>query len=580
MDILLKIFTLLGGLAFFLYGMEVMSAGLRKLAGGSLERSLKKVTSNRIFAMILGAVITAVIQSSSAVTVMLVGLVNSGIMLFEQTIGVILGSAIGTTATNWIVCMSGMGGTGVLALLKPENFTPILALIGIGLIMFSKKPRRQDIGKILVGFAVLMTGLEFMGDSVSSLKDSQSFRQILLVFENPLLGVLVGTVFTGIIQSSSAAVSIIQALSQTGALTFGVAIPLILGANIGTCITALISAIGVTRDAKKVGVIHIAMKVIGAVLCMGVFYGLHAIIGFDFINDPVNMVTVAIIHTLFNVINTVVLLPLNSQIVKLADILTPRQKEGQGQAFLDERLLATVSVAVNEAGGMTTKMAGLARDTIQGAMSLCSQYDSQKAETILRNEDQLDLYEDKLGTFLVKLAARSLSDKDSRQVSKMLHCIGDFERLGDHAVNILHSAEEIFEKKILFSDEAVRELGILNKALYEILDLTISSYCDSDVETAKRVEPLEQVIDRLISDIKTAHIDRLQNGKCTIKTGFVLSDLLNNYERVSDHCSNIAVALIETSEGSFDTHGYLSDIKESGHQFAALQREYAGKYKL
>lgn len=578
MDILLKLFTLLGGLAFFLYGMNVMSGGLKKLAGGSLERSLKQVTSNRFYAMVLGAVITAAIQSSSAVTVMLVGLVNSGIMGFQQTIGVILGSAIGTTATNWIVCLSGMGGSGVLALLKPESFTPVLALVGVAMMLVSKKPRRQDVGRILVGFAVLMTGLEFMGDSVARLKDSDSFRQILLLFRNPLLGLLVGTVFTGVIQSSSAAVTIIQTLSATGEVSFGMAVPLILGANIGTCVTALVSAIGVTREAKKVSVMHVAMKVIGAALCMAVFYGLHGILDFNFLDNPVNLVTVAAIHTAFNVVNTAILLPFQKQLVKLADLLTPRQKGRQ--AFLDERLLATASVAVSEAAGMTVKMADLAKETVQSAMELCVRYDDKKAEDILKNEGQLDRYEDKLGTFLVKLSPRSLSVGDARQVSRMLHAIGDFERLGDHAVNLLHSAREIHEKQIAFSEDAVRELGVLQEALTEILELTIRAYREEDVEGAKGVEPLEQVIDQLIGHIKNAHIHRLQSGKCTIQTGFVLSDLLNNCERVSDHCSNIAVALIETSAGGFDTHKYLSTVKETDSRFAALYRQYAEKYRL
>lgn len=579
MNVLLKAFTLLGGLAFFLYGMNVMSGGLRKLAGGSLERSLKKVTSNPFMGMGLGAVITIAIQSSSAMTVMLVGLVNSGIMPFEQTISVIMGSSVGTTVTNWITSLSGVDGEGWIQLLKPENFSPALAIIGIVMIMMSKKTRRRDIGKILIGFSILMYGMTLMSDSVSSLKDAAWFSEILVAFENPFLGLLVGTVFTGIIQSSAATISIVQALSATGQISYSMAIPLILGANIGTCVTALISSIGVNRDAKKVSVIHIAMKIVGAAAFMALFYGLHAIVRFDFIDATVTRTGIALVHTIFNVFNTILLFPFTKQLVKLADFLVRPSKKSETYAFLDERLLDTISVAVSEAGSMTVKMAQLARKTILASIQLCQHYDEKTADAILRYEDELDLYEDKLGTFLVKLSARSLSEADSQRVSRMLHTIGDFERLGDHAVNLRKSAEEIHDKKIAFSEQAAGELANLTKALDEILNLTIDSFVASDLEMAQRVEPLEQVIDLLISAAKTSHIERLQNGTCTIQTGFVLSDLLNNYERVSDHCSNIAVALIETSAGSFDTHEYLSDVKEGGSRsFNRMYREYAEKY--
>lgn len=580
MDILLSLFSLCGGLAFFLYGMDVMSNGLKKLAGGNLERSLKKVTANTLAAMGLGTVITAAIQSSSAVTVMLVGLVNSGIMPFEQTIGVILGSNIGTTATNWLAAMSGVDGQGFLVLLKPSSFTPILAVIGVIMIMMSKKNRRQDIGKILVGFAVLMFGMTLMGDSVSALEDSPQFQQMLLMFSNPILGLLVSMLFTGIIQSSSAAVSIIQSLSVSGGLTFGTVIPLILGANIGTCITAVISSIGVTKDAKKVSVIHIVMKVIGAVVCMGVFYGLNAIIGFSFIDQPVNMVWIAIIHTAFNVSNTIMLLPFHNLMVKIANRLVKSGKEEQSFAFLDERLLDNVSVAVNEAQVMTLKMAELAENTVLGALDLCKNYDAQKAEKLLSGENDLDMYEDKLGTFLVQLSTRSLSEADSHRVTKMLHAIGDFERLGDHASNLVDSAREISDKKIVFSAGAQEELDVLHNALREIMTLSVQSYCSGDVEAARKVEPLEEVIDRLVDAIHSAHIERLQSGTCTIQTGFVLSDLLNNYERISDHCSNIALAVVETSMNSFEAHGYTLDLKDQDANFAKMYKSYKQKYHL
>lgn len=581
MAILLKLFTMFGGLAFFLYGMNVMSGGLRKMAGGSLEQMLKKVTSNPLAGMGLGAAITIAIQSSSAMTVMLVGLVNSGIMTFDQTISVIMGSSIGTTVTNWITAMSGVSGTGILVMLKPESFSPVVAVIGIYLIMVSKSSKKQDIGKILIGFSVLMTGMIMMSDSVSSLKDSPNFSSILVAFKNPILGLLVGAVFTGVIQSSAAAISIIQALSATGQITFGMAFPLILGANIGTCVTALISSIGVTRDAKKVSVIHIAMKIIGAVVCLVLFYAVNAVHPFAFMTESVSRVGIAATHTAFNIFNTILLFPFSSLLVKLANLFVPDNHEEQNFVFLDERLLGTVSIAVSEANNMTNKMADLARNTVQNAISLCVDYNDEIAEWVLAREDELDMYEDKLGSFLVKLSTKSLSDADNRKVSRMLHTIVDFERLGDHAVNILRSAQEMHEKKISFSPEAQREMAVLTQALFEVLDNAVDSYCSENLNDSHTVEPLEQVIDTLISFIKNAHIERLQAGKCTIQTGFILNDLLNNFSRISDHCSNIAVALIETSDNSFETHAYLTDVKNgSDEQYKHLFADYSKKYSI
>ena len=577
MDILL----LIGGLAFFLYGMNVMSSGLRKVAGGSLERSLKKITGNRFMAMALGLVITVAIQSSSAMTVMLVGLVNSGIMQFSQTIGVIMGSNIGTTVTTWITSLSGVDGEGLISILKPENFAPIIALIGIAMVMMCKKTRRQDLGKIFVGFSVLMYGMVMMGDSVKGLAETGSFRSILTAFENPLLGVLVSTVFTGVIQSSAGTIGIVQNLALSGKITYRMAIPLVLGANIGTCVTALISSVGVNRNARKVSVVHIIIKLIGTVVCLVLFYGADLLFHFDFMDSPTNTFGVAGIHTIFNLTNTLILFPFWTHLVRLTDWLIRPAKGREDMVFLDERLLSTVSVAVSEANSMTGKMAVLARNTLFSSLGLFRSYDEKTADAILKYEDELDMFEDKLGTFLVRLSERSLSEHDSRQVSKLLHTIGDFERLGDHAVNLLHSAEEIHDKKILFSDDAKRELETLTDALIEILNLTIDSFTADNLETAQRVEPLEQVIDTLIARTKNAHIDRLQAGKCTIQTGFVLSDLLTNFERVSDHCSNIAVAMIETSVGSFGTHQYLNAVKETGsHEFAEVYRSYAEKYQV
>lgn len=581
MEVLLKVLELVGGLAFFLYGMNVMSGGLGKAAGGKLESSLRRVTSSPLTAMGLGAGITIAIQSSSAMTVMLVGLVNSGIMHFDQTINFIMGSNIGTTVTNWITSLSGLDANGPIALLQPENFSPIVAIIGIGLIMMSKKTRRQDLGKILVGFAVLMYGMTLMGNSVSGLKDSEKFSEILVAFESPVLGVVVSTVFTGIIQSSAATIGIIQTLASTGQITFEMAIPLVLGANIGTCMTAILSSLGVTKEAKKVAVLHTTIKVIGTVVCLSLFYGADAIFGFDFLTDPIGLPGVALVHTIFNVVNTAILAPFHKQLIAIANILVRPAKKEQEFAFLDERLINTPSIAVNEADTMTDKMAIAARSTISASLGLIEHYDAKIAGQIMVYEDELDMYEDKLGTFLVQLSSRSMSDADSRQVAKLLHTIGDFERLGDHAVNLLHSAEEIHEKKIVFSDSALVELRQVTAAINEIVELTIRAFTENDLALAKRVEPLEQVIDVLIAVAKNSHIERLKAGSCTIQTGFVWSDLLNNYERISDHCSNIAVALIETSAGSFGTHQYLNAVKATGsHDFAAAYKEYAEKYHV
>lgn len=581
MSVLLSIFTLLGGLAFFLYGMNVMSGGLGKVAGGKLEGSLQKVTSTPFASMGLGAGITIAIQSSSAMIVMLVGLVNSGILRFDQTINFIMGSNIGTTVTNWITSLSGVKTGGFLALLQPKNFAPVVAIIGIAMIMMSKKTRRQDVGKVLVGFAILMYGMVLMGDSVAGLKDSPRFISMLVAFENPVVAVLISALFTGIIQSSAAAISIIQNLAISGAITYEMAIPLVLGANIGTCATALISSIGVTKEAKKVSVVHITVNIIGAVVCLAGFYGLDALIGFSFTSNAVGMAGVALIHTIFNVINTVILAPFHSALIRVANFIVRPSKGKQEYVFLDERLISTPSIAVNEANALTNKMAILSRSTLLSALALLDGYSEKAAQQILEQEDELDMYEDKLGTFLVKLSSHSMSDNDSRNVSKMLHCIGDFERLGDHAVNLLRSAEEIHNKKIAFSEEASQEMHNLTDALREILELTIDSYTQELPRLAQQVEPLEQVIDAMIALEKSAHVERLQAGKCTIQTGFVLSDLLTNYERVSDHCSNIAVALIETSVGSFGTHEYLNAVKKGGGEdFSKAYDAYAEKYHI
>ena len=579
------VITLLGGLAFFLFGMHVMSFGLERLAGGRLEQVLKKMTSNTFKSFLLGLGITAAIQSSSAVTVMLVGLVNSGLMEIGQTIGVIMGSNIGTTVTAWILSLSEINSENpVINLLNPSNLSPIIALIGILLIMFSRKSRKKDAGSICIGFAVLMAGMNMMGDAVAPLADSPAFVSLMTAFRNPLLGVLAGAVFTAIIQSSSASVGILQALSLTGSVTYGTAIPIIMGQNIGTCVTALISSIGVNKNARKVSVIHISFNLIGTMLFLCVIYGVNLLNPLQFLGNTIGPFEIAVSHSIFNIVTTAVLFPFTRQLEKIANFVIrtdAQKKKGKEPVFLDERLLNTPSFAASECSNLTVKMAHMACENILLSLRLLQNYDKKQAEAVLKTENELDAYEDKLGSFLVKLSGKELSDSDSRTASKLLHCIGDLERIGDHAVNLVKSADEIHEKGISFSSEARKELAILTKALEEILTLTTEAFETDSVETAKKVEPLEQAIDFITSEIKSRHVRRLQNGECTIETGFILSDLLNNYERVSDHCSNIAVAVIELDHQSFGTHAYLNSIKSNeNREFCRDYEYYVEKYAL
>ena len=582
MDIF-SVITLIGGLAFFLYGMHVMSSGLERMAGGKLEHALKRMTSNPLKSLALGAGITVAVQSSSAVTVMLVGLVNSGLMNIAQTPGVIMGSNIGTTLTAWLLSLVGLETDNVwLKILKPENFSLIFAMVGAVLIMISKKPRRRDIGSILVGFAVLMYGMKFMSSAVSPLADMPEFASLLTAFRNPLLGVLVGALFTGIIQSSAASVGILQALALTGNISYGMAIPIIMGQNIGTCVTALISSIGVKRNAKKVAAIHVSFNLIGTVFFLALFYGLDALVHFSFTDMPIGAFEIAVVHSIFNVATTILLLPFSKQLVKIANLVV-RDKKGREEPpakRLDERLLATPSVAVGESNAMTVDMMKTAHRTLLQALALIEHYDEKTAEEILEQENRLDACEDELGTYLVRLASNKLSAEDSMLVSKMLHTIGDFERLGDHAVNILGSVRELQEKKLSFSPAGQEDLALLSSALTEILSLTAEAYEKNDAEIASRVEPLEQTIDGLVERIKDKHVTRLQNGECTIQLGFILADLLNNFERVSDHCSNIAVSVIEIKHNTFDTHQYLNRVKYGSREFTAQYEEYCEKYGL
>ncbi len=574
MDIF-SLFTLCGGIAFFLYGMSLMSSRLEKLAGGRMEQLLKKMTSTPIKGLLLGAVITIAIQSSGAVTVMLVGLVNSGIIGLGQSIGIIMGSNVGTTLTAWILSLSGIDSDSVwLQLLKPENFSPLVALAGVILRTVYKTGRKHSAGSIMVGFAILMYGTTMMKNAVSPLADMPEFTSILTAFTNPFVGVAVGAVLTAVLHSSAASVGILQALSMTGGITYGMALPIIMGQNIGTCMTALMSSIGGNRNARRVSVIHVSFNLIGTSIGLLIFYGSGLFIHYAFMDWLINPAGIAVVHSIFNVATTLLLLPFTRQLERLAYLVVREDaaEKDEKKSFVDERLLNTPSVAIVECGVKTVEMARLAEETILRSLSLLGTYDEKVAEEVIRNEDRLDQYEDRLGTVLVHLSSRALSDEDSQNISKQLHTIGDFERIGDHAVNLLKTAQEIHEKNIQFSGTASDELQVLLAALVEILSVTTRAYAEGSLRLAARVEPLEQVIDGLVADIKSNHIARLQKGSCTIEMGFVLSDLLTNCERVSDHCSNIAVAQIETAQNLYQAHEYLNALKNAGD--AAFRRNF------
>ncbi len=577
---------LFGGLAFFLYGMTVMSNGLEKMTGGKLERALKNMTSNPVKGIALGAGITIAIQSSSAMTVMLVGFVNSGIMELGQTISIIMGSNIGTTLTAWLLTLTGVGDDNfILSLLKPSSFSAIIALVGVCMVMLAKSTKKKDIGNIMLGFAILMFGMDLMAMAVEPLKDMPEFTRILTAFNNPILGVATGAIFTGIIQSSAASVGILIALSGTGYITYGMAMPIIFGQNIGTCVTALISSIGVSRNAKRVGIIHISFNLIGTIIWLIVFYVLDYFVGFTFVKLPINEVGVAAIHTIFNFCTTILLLPFMKQLEKLSrglirDKVTEKSHQGE-VAFIDQRLLATPSVAIGECERKVKEMARIAKSTLISSIGLLHDYDSELCQEIRENEQQIDLYEDILGTYLIQLSGKELTDHDSQKSNNILHVIGDFERLGDHAVNIMELADEMHQKDIVFSEQATREFAVMIAAIMEILDNTIQVFENDDLELAKRIEPLEQVIDGLEVELKNRHIRRLQEGVCSIVQGFIYVDLLANFERVSDHCSNIAVSMIQTHAANFEVHEYLhskSTLEDA--DFIKNHEEYIKKYAL
>ena len=573
------------GLAFFLFGMNVMSSNLEKMAGGRLEQLLKTMTASPWVSMLLGAAITIAVQSSSAVTVMLVGLVNSGIMKFGQTLYVIFGANIGTTLTAWILSLSGIQSGNVwLKMLKPENFSPILAIIGVVMMMVCNNDKKKSIGTVLVGFTILMYGMVVMSDAVSPLAEMPEFSAVLAGLRNPLLGVVVATVFTAVIQSSAASVGILQALALTGSLTYEMVIPMVMGLNIGTCATSLISSIGTSYKAKRVAVIHFSIKVIGTLICLPLYLLVTSVFQLEFVHYTVTPWNIAMVHTVYNLAITALLMPFTNQLVKLGKWLVRAKGETAPKDSMqyapDLLLLRSPSVALQECDHYTFRMAATARESLEKAMALVGAYNETDAEVVLQQEDTLDLYEDRLDTYLVYLSAQALSQQDSRRVGKMQHAIGDFERLGDHAVNLVKAGKELEIKSLFFSEEARRELGVLSEAVREILQLTTDCYITTDHEMAHRVEPLEQVIDDLTKTIKLHHIARLQAGRCSIELGFILTDLLTDYERISDHCSNIAVAVIELQHDALDSHRYLNDMKRDSDAFRMMFEEFSEKYKL
>ncbi len=574
------LFSLFGGLAMFLYGMNVMGDGLEKLGGGKFEKILGKLTSTPIKGVLLGALVTAVIQSSSATTVMVVGFVNSGIMKLAQAIGIIMGANIGTTITSWILSLSGIEGDSFLVqICKPANFTPILALIGIILQMFTKSEKKKNIGNILLGFSVLMFGMETMSAAVKPLRDVPEFTNILTMFQNPVLGVLAGALLTAVIQSSSASVGILQALSSTGQITFGAAIPIIMGQNIGTCVTALISCIGASKNAKRAAMVHLYFNIIGTVLFLALFYTANAIIHFEFVNGAVDPFKIALVHTIFNVVATGVLLPFNKLLEKLAKLTIKEGAEVNAFAALDERFLQTPSFAVEQSMTLATDMAYIVKDSFTLAQDCVAKYNEKADKAIRDNENLADEYEDALGSYLVKLSSKDLSMLDSQKVSILLHAISDFEKMTDYTNDLVFTAREKNDKDIHFSEKARQEITIMVNAVSEIIDLTINAFANNDVQTAYRVEPLEDVIDRLRTELKNRHIKRMQEGRCTINQGFVFTDYITALEKISDHCANVGAAIIELNDENYDIHNVMSQRKSSD-EYKAICVEYSKKYAL
>ncbi len=568
MDIF-SVLTMVGGLALFLYGMDVLGDGLKKVSGGKLEIILEKLTSNKLMAILLGAGVTAVIQSSSATTVMVIGFVNSGIMKLSQAVGVILGANVGTTVTAWLLSLTGLEGSSlVLQLLKPSSFSPILAIVAVIILSMSKKGKHKDVATIMIGFAVLMIGMDTMSNAVKPLAEIPEFTNILLMFSNPVLGMLIGLVLTAIMQSSSASIGILQAMCVSGAVSYSTAIPIIMGQNIGDCVAALLSSASAGRMAKRAAFVNLYYKIIKAAVFMAVFYTLNAFLHFAFLGKPASALGVAVIHTAFNVVSVILIYPFTQVLEKLVYLTIPKSDaENQAQEavgreiqILDSRFLSRPGLALEHCKNAAIDMANLARESLFLSIQLLEAFDKKAADKVIELEELVDNYEDELGSYLVKLSSKHLTEKDSQEISVLLHSIGDFERISDHAINIMESAEEMHEKKLYFSRKAEEELKIFTEAIRDIVNTTVQVFQQEDLKLAAMVEPMEEAVDNLNSEIKKRHVKRLRKGKCTIEMGFVLSDITTNYERVSDHCSNIALCLLQLNEENFGTHGFQDSM--------------------
>ena len=576
----LKLISLLGGLALFLFGMDVMGKALERQAGGKLQTILAKMSSNVFKGFFLGMAVTAVIQSSSATTVMVVGFVNSGIMALKQAVGVIMGANVGTTVTAWILSLTALEGESlVVQLFKPTTLAPLLGVIGIVLYMFTKSEKKQGIGTILLGFTTLMTGMALMSDSMAFLENEKWFADLMVSFTNPILGIIVGAVLTAVIQSSSASVGILQSLCATGLVTGGMALPIILGQNIGTCVTALISTIGANRNARRAAMVHLYFNLMGVIIFAAIFYGIGAFVPWGFLTETMGEVNIAIIHTAFNVVTTIIMLPLHGVLEKLAILSVPEDREPESTALLDQRLIATPAVAIQRAQEIASDMAKTASQALDGAIGLLDKFDPKGIENIKALENKTDEYEDALGTYLVQLTGTKLSVHDNRELNILLYTISDVERIADHAVSIGKAGEEIYQKDIAFSDAAKKELKVLSKAVQAVVKSTVTAYCGGDLENARRVEPQEQVVDSLVKEIKGRHVRRLRNGQCKVEYGFVLEDLLTSFERVADHCSNIAVEMLQVSEGKLEAHEYLTALKAGELTESAKFDERFEKYR-
>ncbi len=578
MDIF-NVLTLIGGLCLFLFGMNIMGESLERSAGGKLEAMIGKLTTGKLTGFLTGLGVTAIIQSSSATTVMVVGFVNSGLMSLKQAIHVIMGANVGTTVTAWILSLGGISGDNLaLQLLKPTSFTPVLALIGIGLYMFTKSSKKRDIGMILLGFATLMFGMDTMTDAVSGLKDIPEFQQLFIMFKNPILGVLAGAILTGIIQSSSASVGILQALAATGAVSYGAALPIIMGQNIGTCVTALISSVGTAKNARRAALVHLSFNIIGTIICLCIFSIINLVISPAIFDESASLAGIAVCHSIFNIACTIILLPMSGLLEKLAYKLVPDTDKEEKTSILDERLLATPAIALECAYNLTHEMAEIASTALQSSIDCLTAYDKETASAIREAEDKTDHYEDIIGTYLVKLSTHQLNETEGATASMLLKAIGDFERISDHAVNILESAEEMRDKKIVFSADADVEMKSLSNAVSEIVTLSYTSFKNSDTEQATLVEPLEQVIDRMKELLRSRHIERLRVGGCGIEAGFVWNDLITNMERVSDHCSNIAGCVIDVKEQNMNLHESLKQLRSDNDFYRKKYEEYTSKY--